>query len=155
MKLALLLLPFLMLQDIAFKPKEDFDIKLDYQFRQRPVAEKTAIHFDETVKERDRRTSSSMLPYLIMKVNLLKLADGEVKVKLSNNRDKNMSVKKVEVGSIIPLTLGFTDDVKDRISPHEYYLTFFLADKKESSRIKIVIDEDGTFFVNDEKRGKF
>jgi hypothetical protein len=54
-----------------------------------------------------------------------------------------------------PLVIGYTDDVKDRVTPHEYILTFLSEDKTPLSRIVIFIDEDGTFAVNGEKRGRF
>jgi hypothetical protein len=55
----------------------------------------------------------------------------------------------------VQLEVGFTDDVKDRVTPHHYFLTLVSPKKTETSKIEILIEEDGTFFVNGEKRGKF
>jgi hypothetical protein len=142
-------------QDLPYKPKEDFEIKLDYQFKQRPVADKNSVHLDETQKERDRRTSASMLPYLIIRINLLNLPEEEVKVRVTSNLHEIVFQKKISKGSSLPLDLGFTDDVKDRVTAHEYQLTFLSPAKKEMSRILLLIEEDGTFIVNGEKRGRF
>jgi hypothetical protein len=155
MKPLLIILSVFVLQDIPFKAKEDFDIKLDYTFKQRPVSDRTSVHFDESQKERDRRTSPAVLPYLILKVNLLKLPEEEVKVRIANNLNGALTNKKVQIGSTLSLDMGFTDDMKDRVSPHEYIITFVSPEKKELSRISIFIAEDGTFMVNGEKRGKF
>jgi hypothetical protein len=154
MKLLVFLFSFFILQQVPFKASEDFDLKLEYQFKQRPAPEKTSVHFDETRKEHERRTSTAMLPYLMIRVNLLKVSQEEVRVKITNNRERSTS-KKVEEGSSLLLDLGFTDDIKDRVSPHEYNLMFVSAEKKELSRIHLLIEEDGTFLVNGEKRGKF
>jgi hypothetical protein len=156
MKTALLLLLIgLLVQDLPFKPKEDFDLKLDYTFKQRPTDDATTIRFDESERETARRASAAMLPHLIIRVNLLKLTTEEIKVRITNNQDKIPTVKKIKPGTIVKLEMGFTDDIKDRVTPHEYLLTFVSADKVEQSRILINIETDGTFTVNGEKRGKF
>ena len=143
-------------QDLPYKPKEEFDIKLDYQLKQRTFSGSgTLVHLDESRKEYERRTSTDLLPFLALEIKLLKLAPGEVKVKIVNNRKERVLNRKVEQGDVVPLLLGFTDDVKDRVKAHEYTLFFMNKDKEETSRIVVTIDEDGTFNVNGEKRGQF
>jgi hypothetical protein len=56
---------------------------------------------------------------------------------------------------VLPLDIGYTDDVKDRLVASQYTITFLGEEKNQISRIVIFIDKDGTFFVNDEIRGKF
>ena len=153
MKTFIFLIAIFTFQDIPFKPKDEFEIKLDYQFKQRPPADRTSVHFDETQKERDRRTSTAMLPYLTVKVNLLKLSE-ETRVRITNNIDRASINKKVADGTSLSIVFGFTDDAKDRVTAHEYVLTFLSPEKEEINRIIIHIEEDGTFLVNGEKRGK-
>jgi hypothetical protein len=142
-------------QELPYKPNEEFEIKLNYQFKQRPIRDQNAIHLSESQKEYDRRTSSDLLPYLILNVKMLKLSEEEVRLKIINNLDQRIISKKIETGTIVPLDLGFTADVKDRVNPHEYMLTFLSPKKQELSKIVIHVDEDGSFLVNGEKRGKF
>jgi hypothetical protein len=142
-------------QELPYKPNEEFEIKLNYQFKQRPIRDQNAIHLSESQKEYDRRTSSDLLPYLILNVKMVKLSEEEVRLKIINNLDQRIISKKIETGSIVPLDLGFTADVKDRVNPHEYMLTFLSPKKQELSKIVIHVDEDGSFLVNGEKRGKF
>jgi hypothetical protein len=155
MKFFALAIFLLLIQEPPYKAKEDFEVKLEYQFKQRPAAETNSVKFDESRKDYERRTSTSLLPYLKIRVNLLKLAEEEVKMKVSNNLDKSPYNKKIQIGTSLVLDLGFTDDIKDRISAHEYNLMFMSPEKKELSRIHLFIEEDGTFLVNGEKRGKF
>ena len=143
------------IQDLPFKPKEEFEIKLDYQFKSRPAAETNKVHLDESRKDRERRSSTAMLPFLTLNLKMLKLAEGEVKVKISNNLTTRIVTRKVVNGTIIPLEIGFTDDVKDRVAAHHYVITVVTSEKAETNKIEIMIDEDGTFHVNGEKRGKF
>ena len=78
-----------------------------------------------------------------------------MRVRISTNRGDRPVLKKVAVNSLIELDLGFTDDMIDRVTSHEYTLTFFGADKTIVDRIVISIREDGSFLVNNEKRGRF
>jgi hypothetical protein len=156
MKLTLsLLLVFVLAQDLPLKPKDEFEIKLDYQFKNRPGEDLNSVHLDETRKEHDRRVSSALLPFLTLNIKMLKLSQDEVKLRITNNLTNRTTVKKVQAGTIVPLEVGFTDDVKDRVTPHHYFLTLVSPKKTETSKIEILIEEDGTFFVNGEKRGKF
>lgn len=152
--LALWLVIFLLQDVVPYKPKEEFEIKLDYKFKQRPTSEKSTVHLDETRAEYDRRTSTDLLPYLILNVRLIKL-NNESRLRISNNLNQKIYSKKVEEGSIIPIDLGFTVDVKDGINANEYILTFLSPEKNEVTKITILIEKDGSFLVNGEKRGRF
>jgi hypothetical protein len=141
-------------QELPFKPKEEFEIKLDYKFKQRPSPEHSVVNLSETRADFERRTSNDMLPYLILQVKMLKLND-ETRVRVSNNLDSKAFTKKIEEGIVVPLDLGFTADVKDKVTANEYVLTFLSPGKSQVSRILIHVDQDGSFFVNGEKRGRF
>lgn len=151
----MLLIAFALAQDLPLKPKEEFEIKLNYQFKNRPTPDLSSVRLDETREERDRRVSTAPLPFLILNIKMLKLSQDEVKVRISNNLTNRVITKKVEAGTIIPLEIGFTDDAKDRVTPNQYFVTTLSPRKTETNRIEILIEEDGTFLVNGEKRGKF
>lgn len=153
--MCILLLAFLFTQEIPVKPKDEFEVKLDYQFKNRPAQDLNSVHFDETKKEHERRVSSAPLPFLTLNIKMLKLSAEEVKMRVTNNLTPRVAVRKVEEGTVVPLQIGFTDDVKDRVTAHQYTLTLLSPKKTETSRIEILIEEDGTFLVNGEKRGKF
>ncbi len=156
MKLSVLLLAALFLQDVPLKPKDEFEVKLDYQFKSRPPQSiNTTVHLDETREEHDRRVSSTPLPFLTLNIKMLKLSEEEVRVRVTNNLTLRVAMRKVEAGTTIPLEIGFTDDAKDRVTAHHYFLTLLSPKKAELSKIEILIEEDGTFLVNGEKRGKF
>ena len=155
MKFSLLLLLVSFYQEVPFKAKEEFELKLDYDFKQRPMDDRTVVRMDETAAQHVRRTSASgMLPYLVVRVNVLQDA-GAARVKITNNLNVNLGSKKVKEGLIVPVVFGFTDDVKDRVTPYEYTLSFISAERKELSRIVLFIEKDGTFIVNGEVRGRF
>ena len=142
------------LQDVRYKPNDEFDIKLKYEFRQRVMNDNTTIYPDGT-STGVRNVSSAMLPYLDIKLTAVKLQTQEVRLRIVNNKGVSVYSRKVKEGDIAPINMGFTDDVKDRVSAHEYTASFLNADRQEMSRIVITVHEDGTFLVNNEKRGKF
>lgn len=146
---------WILVQELPLKPKDEFEIKLDYKFKQRSMDNSTTVHLNETARERDRRMSAALLPFLTLNVKILKLPAAEKRIYVTNNGDGKMISKKIVEGTIIPIEIGFTDDAKDRVSANEYILTFIAPDKTETSRIVIFIEEDGTFLVNGEQRGKF
>jgi hypothetical protein len=156
MKVSLIFfLAFSLIQEIPVKPKDEFEIKLDYQFKNRPTQDLNSVHLDETRKEYERRTSTTPLPFLTLNIKMLKLSENEVKLRVTNNLTAHVVNKKVEEGTVVPLLLGFTDDVKDRVTANKYILTLMSPKKSETSKIEILVEEDGTFLVNGEKRGKF
>lgn len=157
MKLSIFLLVAIsFVQDtVPFKPYEEFEIKLDYKFKQRPQSDINSVHLAETEKDKERRTSAAVLPFLTLNVRMIKLSEEEVKVRITNNMNSRVATRKIEEGTIVPIEIGFTDDAKDRVSAHMYILTFISPKKAELSKVVINIDSDGTFLVNGQKRGKF
>jgi hypothetical protein len=149
--------------DVPYKPKEEFQLVLDYQFKQRTMGASSTtsgtsstIDISETVSEHEKKQrSTGPLPYLIINLKLLKLGEHEAKVRIVNGSGKVVYNKKAEVGTVYKIDLGFTDDVKDWVTPHEYNIYLLSSEKKEVSRIHMFIQKDGEFFVNNEKRGKF
>jgi hypothetical protein len=146
------ILAFLFLQEVPFKLKEEFEVKLDYQFKQRPSADHNTVHLG---KDYERRNNASVLPYLVLNIKLLKLPGEKMRVRVTNNLREKPIFRKVDLTSLLELDLGFTDDMKDRVTAHQYTLTFINQDKTPVEAILINVDEDGSFFVNGEKRGKF
>lgn len=142
-------------QDVPFKANDEFDLKLQYEFKQRDQSQNNAVKFDETVREHERRTNSSLLPYVGINLKMLKLGPEEVRLRITDSNGKNVTMKKIKQNDVIFLNMGFTDDMKDRVTPHEYTVKFMDDEKKELSRIVISVATDGSFFVNNEKRGKF
>jgi hypothetical protein len=142
--------------DVPLKPKEEFSIELNYTFKERPISDRAPTYENKDTKvDRDRNTGP--LPHLGLKVKFLKLGDEEVRVKAVNTFDRIMLTRKLEVNEMFLVDVGFMDDIKDRMpgATYEFNIYTVSAKKKELGRIHVLIQEDGTFLVNGEKRGKF
>lgn len=138
-------------QEIPLKPKDEFEVKLDYAFRQRPAVDRNTVQLGAPVKS----SSTAVLPYLILNIHLLKLDEAKMRMQVSTNLNARELSKRVQELDVVALDLGFTDDMIDRVTAHQYTVTFLNADKNPVDRIVINVDEDGSFFVNGEMRGKF
>jgi hypothetical protein len=152
-----LFLFFFQTEQVEYKPKEEFEVKLNYEFKQRQTTldHTKVVDFTETKADRERNTTSGPLPFLTLNIKLIKLPKGEVKLRALDHFGKSVMTKKIVEGDIVKMVLGYTDDLKDRVNSHEYNIYLMDADKKEVNRIHLFVGEDGTFMINGEKRGKF
>ena len=142
--------------EVPYKPSKEFEVQIDFQFKQREGLNANSIDFTETVDEHNRKKySGGIRPYLILNVKLLKLSELEYKAKANSNLGRVIFNKKVSPDDLLKIDLGFTDDVKSHVSAHEVEILFFSKEKKEITRIHLLVQENGTFLVNGEMRGKF
>jgi hypothetical protein len=141
-------------QEAPYKPNDEFEIKFDLSFKQRLQGDHKPVHLNETRKEFERRTSTATLPFLNLKIKILKTQPQELKVKVVRDVKSLVMTKKVSEGMEFKLVPGFTDDIKDHIEGYRYVIDFLDSDRKTVSRILIEFDESGNYFVNGEKRGK-
>jgi len=154
--ISLLMSIFLFVQtEVPFKAKEEFEIKLDYQFKERGDYANSTIVYGEKKREADGHVTRTVLPYVVLKLKLLKLND-EVSFRIDTNvRAAFMIRRHIETGKEYRLDLGFTSDMKDRVTANDYTISLISPKKEVVSKITIVVESDGTFKVNGEKRGKF
>ena len=94
------------------------------------------------------------MPYLYCNVTVLKPVDSEVRVRVIENGSKTVFNKKWDPATVLKLDLGFTDDIKDRVSAYEYTVTYLNSNKEPISKVVIFFQEDGTYLVNGQVRGK-
>ena len=146
---AFLLLGVLLQQSVPFKPSDEYSFRLDYQFRNKAGIDRFEVDWSNTQKY-----SEGTLPYLIVHIKLLKLSAEEERVKIVNNRNERIYSRKASLDDEIEIEMGFTDDLKDRTAPYDFNV-FLTSKKLNVSRINLFVDEDGTFYINGEKRGKF
>lgn len=150
-----LIIPMNVQSEVPYKPSGEFELKINYIFRERPPIDRQTVEYDKATDEKVRKATSGPLPYLMIQLKVLSVTDQELRVRVTDAEGHLAFNRKAEVGTLVKLDWGFAEDIKDRIVPHEYSVVFIDSDKKPVSRIFMTIQEDGTFFVNEEKRGKF
>ena len=141
---------FLFQDQTPYKANEEFELKLDLQFKQRPQADASKVELDR----RTLPTSGMNAPYLYINLRVLKAVPEEVRIKVLKNNVETLMSRKFDPSVIVKLDLGFTDDIKDRVSAYQYLITFLSKEKSVLSKIEIFFEKDGTYLVNGEKRGK-
>lgn len=141
-------------EPVVYKPDTEFVMTLDYNVRERN-AQSVSVSKPTFDASHQTETRSGPLPYLILNFKITKLSEDEVRFKVVTNTSKTVMNKKIQAGLTIKLDLGYTDDIKDRVTPNAYDI-IFQNDKRETVKIiRVEIIEDGTFFLNGEVRGKF
>jgi hypothetical protein len=154
MKCSIFILAFTFFQDLPLKPKEEFEVKLEYEFKQRPVADRNTVHLG-TPTGSSEIGGAGVLPYLVLNIRLLFLVEERMRMQVRTNLNARTMSKRVDVNDVVSLDLGFTEDMVDRVTAHEYTVTFLDSEREPVDKILISVEEDGSFFVNGEKRGKF
>jgi len=139
---------------VPYKANEDFEIKLNFEFKERVRTEANRVDLNQSAREYERSRGSGPLPYLYLNVRILKLYPEELKMRVVKNGDKVVYNKKFDLSTLVKLDLGFTDDIKDRVSAYEYTILFVNEKKEPTSKIVIYFHEDGTYLVNGQVRGK-
>lgn len=155
MKFTALLVWLLVVQDdVPFKPTDEFEIKLNFEFKERERTSANKVEMDLTKKEYERSLGSGPLPYLFLNLKVLKPTPEEVRIRIKENGRNSVLNKKFNPDAILKLDLGFTDDIKDRIGAYEYRIFFLTQEKEPVSQITIYFEENGTYLVNGVVRGK-
>jgi hypothetical protein len=143
----------LFLQDqVPTKPAREFEISTKYELRKKPVAEHSKIVFEE--KANNRESGTDMLPYLIINLKVKKWATDVEQVRVVDSQGKQFLKKKQTDEGLYTWDMGYVDDIKDKVTSGKFIVQF-LREKKPAEQIVILIEEDGTFLVNGERRGKF
>lgn len=149
-----LFVSFFIQEQIPFKPTEEFDLKLNFEFKDRGAGRNPdKIEMDVSHREA-KKNNSGLLPYLYINVKVLTQQPNEVRVKVIENGNKTVLSKKFDAATVLKLDLGFTDDIKDRVGAYEYTVIFLNEDKDPVSRIVVYFEKDGTYMVNGQNRGK-
>ena len=150
-----LFMSFFIQDPIPYKPAEEFDLKLNFEFKDRSSGrDANKIDMDMSPKEYQKKNSTGVLPYLHLNLRVLTLQANEMRVKVIENGNRNVLNKKFDPSTVLKLDCGFTDDIKDRVGPYEYTVVFLNEDKDPVSRIVIYFEKDGTYLVNGQNRGK-
>ena len=137
-----------------FKSKEEFEVKLAFEFRDRPTNDPNKLEYNQSQREYARSKAIGPLPYLYLNVRVLKPVSDEVRIRVVENDVKVVLNKKFDMSTVLNLDMGYTDDIKDRVSAHQYTVYYLTADKKALSKVVINFEENGTYSVNGEVRGK-
>lgn len=137
-------------EDIPFLPADQFKSKIDLIFKKRESSDPSTYTFSDG--SQPKKTIDTPIAFLAINFTLLR-ADGEVKVNVINGRSERAN--RVKVGTPVKIAVGFIEDVKNNGEDVEINLIFSNDLKKPIRKVTFKIGQDGSYFVNGEKRGKF
>ena len=142
-------------QQVPYKPSDEFELKIDYIFKERPPIDRQKVEYEQATDEKVRRATSGPMPYLLIELKILAVTNDEVRIRVLNSSGHLVFNRKAATGTVIKLDWGYTEDIKEKITNNEFTVLFNDQDKKSVSKILLTILDDGIFMVNEEKRGKF
>jgi len=155
MNMLLIFLASMLVQDaVPYKPNEEFELKLNFEFKERPRSDPNKVELDQTRKEHERSQGSGPLPYLFLNFKLLKQHTNEIRLRVIENKSEAVLNKKIDTNTVVKLELGFTDDIKDHVGAYEFWILLLDENKTPVSRVVIFFQSDGTYLVNGQMRGK-
>ncbi len=135
---------------VPYEPKENFNFELDYTFKTRVPSESEKISFVESNASR----GSQILPYLKVLFNFSGFDDRYYRYKVKNLAGAVVKNRKIKLPESLVLDMGFSDDIKDRITSHKYTIFFYTKDKITISKIDIEVAENGDLLLNGELYGR-
>lgn len=147
-----LLFSLLFQDQVPVKPNREFEIATKYELRKKPVSDSPKIVFEQ--KENHRQSGTDMLPYLIINLKVKKWAADVEQVRVVDGSGRQYLKKKQTEDGLYTWDMGYVDDMKDNVTSGKFIVQF-LSGKKPAEQIILKVEEDGTFLVNGEKRGKF
>jgi hypothetical protein len=146
----------LFIQDqVPYKASEEFELKINYIFKERGAIDRKTVEYDKATDDKIRKATSGPMPYLLVDLKVLSIAENEIKIRVVNNEGHLVFTRKAAVGTVIKLDWGYTEDIKEKLTVNEFTVYFSDDKKKSISKIFLTILDDGIFMVNGEKRGKF
>jgi hypothetical protein len=151
--LIFLLLSIFFQDQTPSKHAREFEITTKYELRKKPVSDQPKIVFDPQQKP-ERESGTDMLPYLIINLKVKKWAPDVEQVRVVDGNGKQFMKKKQSDEGLYTWDMGYVDDIKDKVTSGKFTVQF-IRDKKPAEQIIVQVEEDGTFLVNGEKRGKF
>ncbi len=137
--------------DVPYRAKDDFQVELKYNFKERPTKDASTV----TWEAQPGKVKSGPLPYLIVNVKILNPKEDEIRFKCEDNNGRALFNKKADKTLDYQIDMGYVDDVKDRVTAYGYTLYALGEARQAINKIELIVMEDGTFMVNGEKRGKF
>ena len=154
MKLILLLLPLVILQDqVPYKPSDEFKVNIDLSFRVKGSSYLSPTYSSNG--ERLDKANGTLLPFLTVTVTEFKIQPDEIKIIAENSLGKTLTRKTISPNLQLHFEMGFVDDLRTKTSANEITINFLSRDKKELRKIVFNVSDTGVFTVNGEWRGQF
>jgi len=135
---------------LPYRPEDNYEVRLEYDFKTRPFPERDKIDYYHG----NGFPEASVLPYLVVRIHIKGLLPEDHKVRITNNQGNISSSLKTSTEKPIVIDMGFTEDMKEKITPNKYLLTFLGKKRKRLNKITLEVQSDGTFLINDIENGK-
>lgn len=138
-------------QGVPYRDESTYEINLDYDFKNKVVDDRDVVQ----LSARRAKEKHGLLPYLIVNLVLLKVGPDDYRIKVTDSLEGVVLSKKIKPEQVYKIDMGFTDDMKDGVTPNQFVVHFIDQKKTVKNRIVLEVQEDGTFLINGQVHGKF
>lgn len=135
--------------EIPYRVDSTFKFELDYNFKRKPPPPSDKVTLVDVP-----HTSNEVLPYVIVKFTVAEPLKNDHRVKVIDNYGRSVLNRKIRDDLKFDIDMGFAEDLKDRIVPHQYNIFFINQEKNTHSRITLEVTEEGDLLLNSELYGK-
>jgi hypothetical protein len=138
---------------IPYKASDEFELNVDIKFKNRPANFKSNSY--AATGERLDKGDLGPQPFVSVTITNIKILSDEFRVLVVDSNGKTILKKDVASISSLSFEMGFVDDLQNKVTPYENTVYFLSKDKSKLRRIVFTVQDDGTFMVNGNWRGKF
>src|SRR5690349_15639877 len=112
--LSLLMVLWWIQSEPPLKPIAQFEVITNYDLRKKPETDNTKIVFERS--EEDKRSNVDLLPFISVTLKVKRWNPDVTHVKVVDQFGKQYLKKKVSDEGIYNFDMGFTDDMKDKVT---------------------------------------
>lgn len=145
----LLVVPFF-LQDVPFKPDNEFDIQLNFVMRNEPQDYSKGT---QQIDQRMDNRADTKLPALVATIRLLKVQPSEARVIVQNQFSHVLFNRKIKGPMSFDIDMGYIADIQDGTSSRTFDIQLLDDKHNPVSHIAIEFRDGKDFYVNNEQRG--
>ena len=131
-------------QEITYRDVSKLKITTSYEMK-KALPEKVPVYTNSDIKY----DSNSKL-HLSLEVVIVSLEEEDHKVKLKDQKNNTLFVKKSKIGNRVSIDFGDIELAKDRKSNYKFDLLFFNKENRIINKVEFQIMESGALFVNNE-----
>ncbi len=137
--------------DVPYLSEDLFEYELDYSLKKKPNPENQ--HLD--VNGNRTEYNPTPLPYLKVKFAIKTDGDSLSKYTVVDSFGFVKRNRKIKAAlTEFVLDIGYTADIKDRITSHSYSINLINGDKVIMNKIDIAFSEEGVMTINGIERGR-
>ena len=132
--------------DVPYLPEDEYSYEVEFFLKRKPTDPK------EVYRVKNLENRPDMLPYIKLHFSFLKFEPTDKRIKVYR-QGMVFTSKKIKGPLKLSLDMGYSVDMKERVTPSEYTIFIFDDEGEKRARIEIRVEENGELLINDKMSG--